>query len=131
MNKEKNEAVLLCDNPDCTTHQMVEKEGDEHGIGLIADRVVLDTQVMDMARKMYGIQKIELYNSVEASLADTYTYEFDRTAAYYHEYKDGKVVSTKKDFEVEDHGVKYVSMRPPWVVVQFIRELSRMFGLTK
>jgi adenylate kinase family enzyme len=131
--EEKDEIYLGCDNPSCKEKgiRMERKEGDEKGIALIKDRIITDLQVMEMARKMYGIEKIELYNSVEASVADKYTYEFDRTAAYYHEYKDGKVVSTKKDFEVEDHGVKYVSMMPPWVVVQFIRELSRMFGLTK
>jgi hypothetical protein len=110
---------------------MERKEGDEKGIGLIKDRVINDLQVMEMARKMYGIEKLELYNAHEISTADTFTYPYERTYSFTHTVKDGKVTSEQAEYIVTNHGRQYYSMLPPYVVVTLIKGLAKMFGLTK
>lgn len=130
---ETGDILLYCDNPGCVKDniKMERKEGDEKGIDLIKDRVITDLQVMEMARKMYGIYKFELYNAVPFDSADKLTYSFERTYSFKHEIHGSEVISTKTEYIVEDHGKKYYSMLPPYVVVRFIKELAKMFGFQK
>jgi hypothetical protein len=130
---ETNEVYLECDNPECVSKhiRMESKEGDEKGIGLIKDRVINDFQVMEMAHKMYGIEKIELFNALDVETADKFSYDFERTKAFTHKIEGEKVISTNCEYIAEDHNKSYYSMFPPYVVVSFIRELAKVFGLTK
>lgn len=124
---ENGEFVLHCTNPECKNKALEKKEGDDKGISIIEDRIIKDLQLMDMARKMHGITRIELYNALEVSKADKYINDFEKTYEYSHKFINGKVESFTDPFIVQDHGKKYVSMIPAPVVVQFIRELARVF----
>lgn len=127
--EEKKKVVLLCDNPECSAHKMVEKEGDEKGIGLIADRVVTDIQVMEMARKMYGLPKIEIFNSLEVDKALDYADEYEFTVEHVFDYVDGEVKHTTKPFTVTENGKEYYSLVPAPVFVSMVKQLCDVFGL--
>lgn len=126
-----NEIYFECDNPACIDKhiRMERKEGDEKGIELIKDRINTDLDVMDIARQMYGIPKIELSSSLETSNMDEYTFDYERTKSWKHKVINGKVVSTKQEYVFSEHGKTYCTVTPPWVVVNFIRYLAEFCGL--
>lgn len=121
---------LMCDNPSCEEIRMVCKEGDELGVENIKDRIVDDLKLMEQARNMYGIEKIEVYNSLEKEKALDYVDDYELTKEFCFE-REGKcgVKKSTKPFSVEDNGVEYVSLLPPPAVVQLIKQLVKKLGL--
>lgn len=127
--KEDGSVVLMCDNTECKPQEMVKKEGDDKGIGLIADRIIIDLQVMEAARKMHGIPKIELYNSVEKAKALELSDEYEYTVEHEYKTEKGEIVHTTKPFSVVNDGVEYLSYMQAVVVIPFVRQLCDIFGL--
>jgi len=126
---EKKEYYLICDLTGCKGGRMVTKEGDYLGIETIKDRVLLDLDVMKRARKLYGIPKIELYNSLEKEKALEYSDKYEFTAACWYQHDaQGKVTITKKPWEVKDGNKKYFSLLPAAVVTQLVKQLARVLG---
>lgn len=125
----KKEFYQVCDLPGCKGGRMVVKEGDELGMEPIKDRVMADIEVMKRARKLYGIPKIEIYNSLEADKALDYVDDYELTTACDYTLDDkGKVVVSKSSWEVNDGADKYYSLLPPGVVVQLVKQLARQLG---
>lgn len=126
---EKDEYYLVCDLPGCTGGRMVTKEGDHLGMETIKDRIMLDIEVMERARKLYGIPIIEMYNSLEQDKAFEYMdpYEFTSECVYSRN-PDGSIEVNKKLWEVNDGEEKYYSLLPPGVVVQLVKQLARVLG---
>ncbi len=121
---------LVCDNPSCKEIRMVCKEGDELGIENIKGRIVDDLKLMEQARNMYGIEKIEVYNSLEKEKALDYVDDYELTKEFcFEKKKDGGVKKNTKPFSIEDNGVEYVSLLPAPAVVQLIRQLVEKLGL--
>ncbi|MBD3329407.1 hypothetical protein GF357_02840 [Candidatus Dojkabacteria bacterium] len=128
--EETQDYYLVCDNPNCEPTRLVEKEGDDKGIELIRERLENDLELVNMARNMYGISRIELFNSLEVDVGYKYVDDYEITKEYSYEGRGDDIVTVPKPFEIEDHGVKYFSLLPPPVVVQFVRQLVDVFNLT-
>lgn len=129
-NNDTKEFRLICDSQQCKgNHTILEKkEGDEKGIGLIEKRIEDDLDLMEMARNMYGIPKIELYNAIEADKVDQYCDDYEMTKEFEHNVVDGKVVSKGRDFYFDVNGVKYSSFMAEPVVVSMVRQLVKILG---
>lgn len=127
--KEKDEYFLICDLPGCKGGRMVTKEGDHLGIETIKDRIVADIGVMERARKLFGIPKIELYNSLDKDKTLDYVDPYECTSqCVYHHDESGKVAVTKELWTVEDGKDRFYSLLPAAVVVQLVKQLSRILG---
>jgi hypothetical protein len=127
--QEKDEFYLICDYPDCKGGRMVMKEGDEAGIEPLKGRILADVEVMKRARKLYGIPKIELYNSLESDKAFDYIDEYETTSACSYTLNDDKTVEIhKSSWEVHEDGKTYFSLLPPAVVVQLVKQLAKQLG---
>ncbi len=121
---------LICDNPSCKELRMVCKEGDELGIENIRGRIVADLDLMEKARNMYGIEKIEIYNSLEKEKALNYVDDYELTKEYFFEKdEDGNIKKVEKPFSVKDNGKEYISLLPAPALVQLIRQLVVKLGL--
>lgn len=127
--KERDEYYLVCDLPGCKGGRMVAKEGDHLGLETIKDRILADIDVMKRARNLYGIPKIELFNSLEKGKAFDYVDEYECTSecVYSHDSK-GKVKVSKELWEVEDGAQRYYSLLPAAVVVQLVKQLAGVLG---
>ncbi|HQG57970.1 MAG TPA: hypothetical protein PLX79_03285 [Candidatus Dojkabacteria bacterium] len=123
-----NNPVLVCDNPECDGEILVEKEGDNLGIQAIKERIENDLDLTEMARKMYGIPRIELYNSIETSLGEKYANEYELTpVTTYSQDKDGSVKRDSELYTCNDHGKAYYSFVPGAMVAQLIKHLADLF----
>ena len=130
--KEKEEYYLICDLPGCKGGKMVTKEGDNLGLETIKDRIMADVEVMERARKLYGIPKIELFNSLEMDKAFDYVDEYECTSQCVYNHDDtGEVSISKKLWEVNDGKDVYYSLLPPAVVIQLVKQLAKVLGYTK
>ncbi len=78
-----------------------------------------------MARNLYGIPKIEVFNSIPISQVDKYLNDFEVTKEYYFEKIDGKIIRKEKDLIFEENGEKFVSLLPSANVVQIIRQINQ------
>lgn len=127
--KDKDEYYLICDLPGCKGGRMVTKEGDHLGIETIKSRILADIGVMERARKLYGIPKIELFNSLEKEKALQYVDEYECTSGctYTHD-EAGKVEIHKDIWTVQDGKDEFYSLLPPAVVVQLVKQLARVLG---
>lgn len=123
------EIIMKCDNPQCEPVKMIRKEGDEKGIEIIADRIMADMEMMQMARKMHGIRRVELFNSFEKSEVHKYFDDYELTKMHEYNVRDSKVETTISPYEFEDGGKSYYSLTQAPVVVQLIRGLVRELGL--
>ncbi len=128
--KESDQFVMICDSNQCRGDRVVleKKEGDEKGISLIEGRIEDDLDLMDMARGMYGIPKIELYNAIEADKAGEYCDEYELTREFVHREDNGEVVSEAREFVVDVDGKKYVSFMPEPVIVSLVKQLAKILG---
>jgi adenylate kinase family enzyme len=126
---ENDEYYLLCDLPGCTGGRMVAKEGDHLGLETIKDRILADIEVMKRARNLYGIPKIELYNSLEKTVAFDYVdkYELTSECVYSHD-ASGKASVSKQLWNVEDGENEYYSLLPAAVVVQLVKQIAKVLG---
>lgn len=121
---------LICDNPSCKELRMVCKEGDELGIENIKDRIVGDLDLMEKARSMYGIEKIEIYNSLEKEKALDYVDDYELTKEYsFEKDKNGYIKKIEKPFAIKDNGKEYISLLPAPALVQLIKQLVVKLGL--
>lgn len=134
---DMNDVQLICDNSACDGYVMVSKEGDDKGIENIAGRIINDFELMGMARQMYGVKRIELYNAVKKVDVKDLVDDYELTEEYYYEESAGKLVVKTKPFSIREKIVKegkvseieYISLLPPPVVVQLIRQLVQFLGL--
>lgn len=122
---------LLCDNPECSGEQMVAKEGDDKGIMLIESRIKTDLDLMVMARKMYGISKIELYNSIEVDRTAEFYDDYEMTQENYYEGASDCIVKKTRPYQISENGMQMKSLTPAPVVLQFIHQLVEVLGLRK
>ena len=121
---------LVCDNPSCKELRMVCKEGDELGIENIKERIIDDLALMEQARNMYGIEKIEIYNSLEKEKALEYVDDYELTKEYSFERdEEGNVKKIEKPFSIEDDGKEYISLLPAPALTQLIKQLVVKLGL--
>lgn len=125
IDKNTNETIMYCDKPNCTKEIMVPKEGDNLGVQNIADRIEADLELIGMARNLYGIPKIEVFNSIPVSEVEKYLNDFEVTKEYYFEKEHGKIVRKEKDLIFEENGEKYVSLLPSANVVQIMRQINQ------
>jgi adenylate kinase family enzyme len=126
---EKGEFQLICDNPDCDHVKMQKKKRDKGGIDSIKERIESNLDLMDMGRKMYGIPKIELFNSLEKDKSELYVEDYELTKEFVHHYEDGEVITEKKPFVVEVNRKQYYSLLPAPVIIQYVRQLCHLFRL--
>ena len=109
---------------------MVCKEGDELGIENIRERIIDDLNLMEQARKMYGIEKVEIYNSLEKEKALDYVDDYELTKEFvFNKEKDGSVSKKAKPFSVMDDGKEYISLLPAPALIQLIKQLVVKLGL--
>ncbi len=129
---EKDEYYLICDFPGCKGGRMVTKEGDDKGIEYLKSRILADVEVMKRARNLYGIPKIELFNSLDQDKALEYVDPYECTSAcvYSHD-ESGKVSVEKTLWNVEDGEERYYSLLPAAVVTQLVKQLAHVLGYKK
>jgi len=129
--KEGKEFYLVCDNPACAKQsRMVAKEGDEHGIEPIKERIMTDIELMERARSLYGVPKIELFNALEVDRAMEFVNDYELTKEFVFTLNaDGSIKSDSQLWEVEEGEEKYYSLLPYPVVVQLIKQLVATFKL--
>jgi len=127
---KKKEFYLNCDNPNCSCHRLIPKEGDEKGIGPIKERLLKDEKLITQAASLYGIPKVFLRNSVPRALAQEYVDDYEITPEYYYEW-DGKKVTVKERHWVvpDDAKTPSYSLLPPPVVVSLIKQLTEVLHL--
>lgn len=130
--KETDEYYLICDFPGCKGGRMVTKEGDEKGIEYLKSRIVADIEVMGRARKLYGIPKIELYNSLDKDKALNYVdpYECTSECVYAHD-DEGKISISKTLWELHDGENSYYSLLPAAVITQLVKQLATTLGFVR
>lgn len=124
----KKDFEMYCDGPDCRGKNilMLPKEGDEKGIELIKDRLIDDYNLMNKVRTLYGIDIIELFNSIPEEDKDLFSTDFELTKSYNYTVSNNTDIKyIEEDFSVTDNGVKYYSYLAYPVVVQYIKELYK------
>lgn len=128
--EEKKEFYIMCDKESCNKARMIAKEGDDLGLLPIRDRILTDIALMDKARNLYGVPKIELYNAFETNDALELFEEYEITTEDEFYFDDhGEIQKRSHLWEVEDDGKKYYSLYPPAVVVQLIKQIVSTFDL--
>ncbi len=130
--EKQREFYLICDNTNCQGAKMVQKEGDELGIGPIKERLKLDEKLIEQAKLLYGIPKIFLRNSIPVDLAKDYIDDYEITPEYYFEWdeRSKRVKIKEKPWIVEDdEGILSYSLLPPPVVVALIKQLVEVLNL--
>ena len=127
---------LICDNSNCPAVQkgekprMVAKEGDENGIAPIKERLDKDEMLIREAYKLQGIPKVLLRNTIPVDKVKEITDDYEVTPEFSYEFKDGKVLTHEKPWEVkDDEGNLSNSLMPPPVVVSLIKQLVEALGL--
>jgi adenylate kinase family enzyme len=129
---ENGKFYLLCDNPTCSGARMVTKEGDEHGIEPIRERLNKDELLIKQAFNLQGIPKVLLRNSIPVEKVKDATDDYEITPEYNYEFddKNNKVIIKEKPWQVKDDGgVVSNSLMPPPVVVSLIKQLAQVLGL--
>ena len=124
------EFYLICDNPECKGARMVAKEGDEHGIAPIKERLDKDEMLVKEAAKLQGVPKVFLRNTIPAGIAKEVADGYEITPEFWYEEKNGRVETNKKPWEVvDDEGNLSNSLMPPPVIVSMIKQLVEVLGL--
>ncbi len=127
---ENGEFHLVCDSSDCEGARMVPKEGDEHGIDPIRERLAIDEGLLKKAFSLYGIPKVLLRNDVPIDRADELVDGYEITPEFSHELVGEEVKTTNKPWEtVNDNGTPSYSLMPPPVVVSLIKQLAESLNL--
>ena len=109
---------------------MVTKEGDEQGIAPIKDRLDKDEMLVKEAYKLQGIPKVLLRNTIPVAKTKDIADDYEITPEFVYDYKEGKVVTSEKPWEVkDDQGVLSNSLMPPPVVVSLIKQLTKALDL--
>ncbi|MGB2762613.1 MAG: nucleoside monophosphate kinase [Minisyncoccales bacterium] len=130
--KDKKEFFLICDNPECREAKMLQKEGDELGIGQIKERLNLDGALIKKAFSLYGIPKVLLRNSIPVNKAKEFINNYEITPEYCYQWdeKKKKVKIVEKPWVVRDEkGLSSYSLMPPPVVLSFISQMVDILEL--
>ncbi|MGD0576888.1 MAG: AAA family ATPase [Candidatus Staskawiczbacteria bacterium] len=121
---------LICDNSNCPGARMVIKEGDEQGIAPIKDRLEKDEMLIKEAYKLQGIPKVLLRNTIPVGKTKEFADDYEITPEFSYEFKNGKVETLEKPWEVkDDEGILSNSLMPPPVVVSLIKQLVKVLGI--
>jgi adenylate kinase family enzyme len=133
---EDGKFYLICDNSNCQSvldgkgARMVAKEGDEKGIAPIKERLDKDEMLIKEAYKLQGIPKVLLRNTIPIAKTAETADNYEITPEFSYEYKDGKVETLEKPWDIEDdEGDLSNSLMPPPVVVSLIKQLVQVLGL--
>ena len=126
--KEKNEVILLCDTPECNRQPMVPKPGDEVGVQALLPRLKRDFKLLEIARTLHGVDRIELFNAIPVDVAPKYYEPYELTPIYDYEYKNGKVIVKTSPWVVEEAGNKYYSLLPAPALLQFVDQFLKLFA---
>lgn len=125
IDNETNEVIMYCDKPGCEKARLMPKEGDHLGIKNIEKRIETDLEIIEMAKNLYGIPKINVFNSIPLSETSKYFNSFEVTKEYYF-VKEGKEITRKeKDLVFTENNIDYVSLLPSANVVQIIRQINQ------
>jgi hypothetical protein len=109
---------------------MVIKEGDEQGIAPIKDRLEKDEMLIKEAYKLQGIPKVLLRNTIPVGKTKEFADDYEITPEFSYEFKNGKVETLEKPWEVkDDEGILSNSLMPPPVVVSLIKQLVKVLGI--
>ena len=130
--KDSGQFYLVCDNPQCKGYKkqrLYAKPGDELGIKAYLPRIKNDLKLMEFARNLHGISRIELYNAVPADFIGKHIQDYEVTPFYEFEATDSGVKITSKPWTFQMDGVDYVSFLAPAVGLQLIRQLFEIAGL--
>lgn len=128
---KNKEFYLNCDNPNCSCHRLLPKEGDEKGIGPIKERLWKDGNLISQAASLYGIPKVFLRNSIPKAVAKNYVDDYEITPEYYYELDGKKVKVLERHWVVQDDDKKpSYSLLPPPVVVSLIKQLTAVLHLS-
>lgn len=131
--QRQGEFHLICDNPSCQGEKMIQKEGDELGIGPIRKRLDVDEKLIKQALSLYGVPKILLRNSIPIAEAKNYVDDYEITPEYSYEWvpEKGRVKINEKPWQVIDgEGVPSFSLLPSPVVVSLIKQMADVLELT-
>jgi len=129
--KEKK-FFLMCDNPECSGARMIQKEGDEAGIGPIKERLDKDEKLIKQAFSLYGISKILLRNSVPKEKAKDFVDDYEVTPEFVYEWDEKRKSARikEKPWEIiDDEGNISYSLMPPPVVVSLVKQMVEVLGL--
>jgi len=102
--KETGKFHLICDNSSCKGARMVMKEGDEHGIAPIKERLDKDELLIKEAYNLQGIPKVLLRNTIPVEKTGEFADDYEITPEFSYSYdeKSGKVEISEKPWEVKD-----------------------------
>ncbi|MFC1649841.1 hypothetical protein ACFL2C_03975 [Patescibacteria group bacterium] len=123
--EKTREFYLECDNPTCKGAVMVPKEGDEHGLESIRERLDRDDELLKTAFGLHGVPKVLMRNHIpvtDANLFDPYeiTPEFS-----FKKGKKGDIEVVEKPYVVlDDNGTKSHSLMAAPVVISMLKQLS-------
>ena len=127
---ENGKFYLVCDNAGCPGARMVTKEGDEHGIAPIKERLDKDETLIKEAYKLQGIPKVLLRNSIPVDKVKEVADDYEITPEYVYTEKNGKIEVQEKPWEVkDDEGTLSNSLMPPPVVVSLIKQLVKALDI--
>jgi adenylate kinase family enzyme len=130
--KAENKFYLICDNSACSGARMTAKEGDEHGIEPIRERLNKDELLIKQAHALQGIPNVMLRNSIPIEETENFTDDYEVTPEYSYEFNEteNKVITHQKPWTVQDdEGNDVNSLMPPPVVVSMIKQLVKVLGL--
>lgn len=128
--EEDGKFYLKCDSADCEGPRMVPKEGDEHGIDPIRERLAIDEGLLKKAFSLYGIPKVLLRNDLPVNQAEELVNDYELTPEFSHETINGEIKTSEKPWIVnDDNGVPSHSLMPSPVVVSMIKQLVEALNL--
>lgn len=130
--EEKDKFFLKCDNPECKLEPMVQKQGDDKGISLIADRIKTDKELITKAKGLHGVKIINLHNAIPAQDALNYVDDYEITPEYIYQFnpKNKKVTTKTKPLTFKDNkGVESYSLLPAPVAVSYLKQLVKVLEL--
>ncbi|MBU3942356.1 nucleoside monophosphate kinase [Patescibacteria group bacterium] len=126
---ENGKFHLVCDNPDCEGARMVPKEGDEHGIEPIRERLTIDEGLLKKAFSLYGIPKVLLRNDIPVDKAGELVNDYELTPEFSHVWTSHVQTSEKPWSVNDDNGTPSYSLMPSPVVVSMIKQLVEVLNL--
>lgn len=121
---------LMCDNPECGKARLEAKEGDEHGIELIRDRLDRDEELIKKAFDLYGIPNVLLRNSIPVSKANKLVDDYEITPGYSFKKDNGNIETIESPWTFkDDQGIDSYSLMPPPIVVSMIKQLVKVLKI--
>lgn len=128
--KETETFHLLCD--ECGT-RMVPKEGDEHGIESIRERIDRDQELINKVFNIHGVPKVLVRNAIPVAVADEYVDEYELTPEYRYNWNKEKQEVEVQEYPwtvKDDERVEVYSLLAPPAVLSLIKQLATIFKLS-